>query len=422
LTELRLKQYDELVIAIRVSRLFTGEKFTEGPATVLLDHGQIVAVETGRVELDESWDIAEYESATVLPGLIDTHVHLVADSKIGALDRVPTLSDQELDAVITDGLRRQLAAGVTTVRDLGDRHYAVVARRDVQRAGRTSEPEPTIVASGPPLTTVGGHCDYLGGEVGTSRQISTAIRERVEREVDVIKVMASGGMMSPKSDVMRTQFTDADMRSIVEQAHAAGLSVTAHAHGLPAVEQSVDARVDCIEHCSCMTDKGLQVSEKLVATIADRDIAVSGVLPPNPHMDLTKAPPALHKLIAATGLTPQRIWELTADMIHRLHSNGARIVTGIDAGLGPWVAHGNLYRGLSLLEDAGFSTAEALAAATSQAARVCGLEHQKGWLRKGYDADLVVVDGDLQTNLSGLQHLLLVVLGGRPVSGQRIAG
>ena len=98
----------------------------------------------------------------MLPGLIDSHVHLVADSKIGALDRVPTLSDQELDAVITDGLRRQLAAGVTTVRDLGDRHYAVVARRDVQRAGRTSEPEPTIVASGPPLTTVGGHCDYLG--------------------------------------------------------------------------------------------------------------------------------------------------------------------------------------------------------------------------------------------------------------------
>jgi imidazolonepropionase-like amidohydrolase len=144
---------------------------------------------------------------------------------------------------------------------------------------------------------------------------------------------------------------------------------------------------------------------------------VSGVLPPNPHMDLTKAPPALHKLIAATGLTPQRTWELTANMIHRLHASGARIVTGIDAGLGPWVAHGNLYRGLSLLEDAAFSTAEALAAATSQAARVCGLEHQKGWLRKGYDADLVVVDGDLQTNLSGLQHVLLVVLGGRPVSG-----
>jgi imidazolonepropionase-like amidohydrolase len=411
------EQYDELVIAIRVSRLFTGEMFTEGPATVLLDHGQIVAVEPGRVELDEACDLAEYEAATVLPGLIDTHVHLVADSKIAALDRVPALSDQELDAVITDGLRRQLAAGVTTVRDLGDRHYAVVARRDLQRAGRASEPEPTIVASGPPLTTIGGHCDYLGGAVATTLEISTAIRERVEREVDVIKVMASGGIMSPKSDVMRTQFTDADMRSIVEQAHQAGLSVTAHAHGLPAVEQSVDARVDCIEHCSCMTDKGLQVSEKLVATIADRDIAVSGVMPPNPQMDLNKAPPAFHKLIAATGLTPQRIWELTADMIHRLHASGVRVVAGLDAGLGPWVAHGNLHRALSLLEDAGFSTAEALTAATSQAARVCGLEHQKGWLRRGYDADLVVVGGDLQSNLSGLENVLLVVLGGRAVSG-----
>jgi len=104
-------------------------------------------------------------------------------------------------------------------------------------------------------------------------------------------------------------------------------------------------------------------------------------------------------------------------MIHRLHASGVRVVAGLDAGLGPWVAHGNLHRALSLLEDAGFSTAEALTAATSQAARVCGLEHQKGWLRRGYDADLVVVGGDLQSNLSGLENVLLVVLGGRAVSG-----
>jgi imidazolonepropionase-like amidohydrolase len=133
-----------------------GGTVREGPATVLLDQEKIVGVETGHVELDESWHVAEYPTATVLPGLIDTHVHLVADSEVGALDRVPGLGDDELDAVITEGLRRQLAAGVTTVRDLGDLRYAVVNRRDVQRARRTREPEPTIVASGPPLTSVGG--------------------------------------------------------------------------------------------------------------------------------------------------------------------------------------------------------------------------------------------------------------------------
>jgi hypothetical protein len=156
------EQYDELVMAIRCSRVFTGEQFSEGPATVLLDRGKIVGVETGHTQLNESWQVAEYPNATVLPGLVDTHVHLVADSEVGALDRVSGLGDEEPDAVITDGLRRQLAAGVTTVRDLGDLRYAVVNRRDVQRAGRTRKPEPTIVASGPPLTRVGGHCHVSG--------------------------------------------------------------------------------------------------------------------------------------------------------------------------------------------------------------------------------------------------------------------
>jgi hypothetical protein len=115
--------------------------------------------------------VAEYPTAIVLPGL----------------------GDDELDAVITEGLWRQLAAGVvTTVRDLGDLRYAVVNRRDVQRAGRTREPEPTIVASGPPLARVGGHCHFLGGEIANRDQISAAMRQRVQRGVDVVKVMASG--------------------------------------------------------------------------------------------------------------------------------------------------------------------------------------------------------------------------------------
>jgi imidazolonepropionase-like amidohydrolase len=403
-----------LVMAIRCSRVFTGEQFGEGPATVLLDQEKIVGVETSHVELDESWQVVEYPTATVLPGLIDTHVHLVADSEVGALDRVSGLGDDELDAVITEGLRRQLAAGVTTVRDLGDRRYAVVNRRDVQRAGRERKPEPTIVASGPPLTTVGGHCHFLGGEVANRDQISAAMRERVQRGVDVVKVMASGGMFTPGSDVMGTQFSADEMHLLVELAHDAGMPITAHAHALPAVEQSVDAGVDCIEHCSCLTQKGFVLSEELLAGIADRDIAISGVLTPDPQMDLSQAPPALQKL-AAAGFTPQRIRELCDDRLRRLHARGVRIVTGIDAGLGPWAAHGNLHLGVLQLEDAGFSSTEAVAAATSEAARVCGLGHQKGLLRKGYDADLLVVDGDLQTDLTALQRVRLVVLAGEPV-------
>ena len=122
-----LELYDELVIAIRCSRLFTGERFSAGPATLLLDGEKIIGVESRDVQLDESWTIYDYPSATVLPGLIDTHVHLVADSEIGALDRAPGLDGEALDTIITESLQRQLAAGVTTVRDLGDIRYAAVA-------------------------------------------------------------------------------------------------------------------------------------------------------------------------------------------------------------------------------------------------------------------------------------------------------
>jgi imidazolonepropionase-like amidohydrolase len=394
--------------------VFTGKQFLKGPATVLLDQEKIIGVENDPVELDESWQVAEYSNSTVLPGLIDTHVHLVADSRHGALERVPGLGDAELDTVITDSLRRQLAAGVTTVRDLGDRRYAVVARRDEQRGGRNREPEPTIVASGPPMTTVGGHCHFLGGEVASADEISAAIQERADRGVDVVKVMASGGFTTIGTDVMAPQFSSDEMRSIVEQAHDAGLPVAAHAHALPAVEQSIEAGVDCIEHCTCLTENGSTLSDELVASIADRDIPISCVNPPNPQMDISKAPPALQKL-AAAGFDLHRVRQISVDHLRRLHARGVRIVTGIDAGLGPYAAHGNLHVGVSLLDEAGFTRAEALASATSEAARVCGLGKRKGLLRSGYDADLVVVEGDLQSDLTALQRVRLVLLAGKPV-------
>jgi imidazolonepropionase-like amidohydrolase len=410
-----LELYDELVIAIRCSRLFTGERFSGGPATVLLDGEKIVGVESRDVELDESWRVYDYPSTTVLPGLIDTHVHLVADSEVGALDRVPGLGPYALDAIITESLRRQLAAGVTTVRDLGDIRYAAVARRDEQHDRRAQQSEPTIVASGPPLTSVNGHCHFLGGEVASSAQISAAIRERVDRGVDIVKVMASGGMLTPGSDVMRTQFSSEDLRAIVRQAHDHGLPVTAHAHGLPAVEQSVDAGVDCIEHCSCLTDQGFEFSDELADRIAEMDVAISCVIPIPPLLDLSTAPQAVQKLAATTGLTPRRVRELRADMIGRLHARGVRVVVGIDAGLNPWMAHGNIHTGTALLAEGGLSAAETLGAATSAAARVCGLGHRKGLLQDGYDADLIVVDGDLQNDLSALQSVRMVVLAGLPV-------
>jgi imidazolonepropionase-like amidohydrolase len=403
------------MIAIQCSRLFDGETFSAGAATVLIEENRIAAVESGFPTLSEHWEVVRYSDATVLPGLIDTHVHLVGDSRPGALDRVPGLSDDEIDRVITAGLERQLAAGVTTVRDLGDRRYVVVDRRDRQKTGDHASAEPTILASGPPLTKPAGHCYYLGGVVDGPDAISVAIRERAERKVDVVKVMASGGMSTPGTDVMRTQFTDDEMTMIVTQAHAAGMLVTAHAHGLPAVEQAVAASVDCIEHCTCLTDKGFDLSDELIDDIATHGITVSGVIPP-PKLDFNQAPPAVREMAAKMGMSPQQIRELRADMMRRMHQRGVRIVTGIDSGLNPWLAHGNLHIAFSLLAESGFSPAEVLAAATSLAAKTCGVGDSKGLLRSGYDADLIVVDGDLISQPMAPVTIRSTLLGGSPLS------
>src|SRR4030095_2483794 len=124
----------------------------------------------------------------------------------------------------TEALRRQLAAGVTTVRDLGDLNFNVVQRRDAQR--QVDDGLPWIVASGPPITTPGGHCSFLGGEASGADEIVAAVRERAERRVDVVKVMASGGAMTTGTDIFVPQFSIEELRLLVEQAHAADLPVT----------------------------------------------------------------------------------------------------------------------------------------------------------------------------------------------------
>jgi imidazolonepropionase-like amidohydrolase len=162
----------------------------------------------------------------VLPDACADLVASCCDSEVGALDRVPELNGEALDAIITESLRRQLAAGVTTVRDLGDIRMRPLLVATATRRPRTAA-RADVVATGPPLTSVGGHCHFLGGEVASGAQISAAVRERVDRGVDVVKVMASGGMLTPGSDVMRTQFSSEDLCAIVEQAHDHGLPVTA---------------------------------------------------------------------------------------------------------------------------------------------------------------------------------------------------
>ncbi|MPZ64972.1 MAG: amidohydrolase family protein [Pseudonocardiaceae bacterium] len=196
------------MLAIRSGRGFDGEHETPGGVVVLVDGGRIAAVHPATAPLPDGVPVADFPDTTVLPGLIDMHVHLCGDSRDGALDRLPGLSTDELDGVLDDALRRQLSVGVTTVRDLGDRHWAVLERR-----GRAAtNPVPTILASGPPVTSPRGHCWQMGGEADGPAQLRAAVAERADRGADVVNVMTSGGALTSGTDVLHCQFTLDDSR------------------------------------------------------------------------------------------------------------------------------------------------------------------------------------------------------------------
>jgi imidazolonepropionase-like amidohydrolase len=398
------------VFAIRANHAFDGEDFRAGGATVLVDDAGIVGVEPLRYEPPSDCDLVDYGDATVLPGLIDTHVHLVGDSRVMALERLAEYSPEEIDAVVIESLRRQLAAGVTTVRDLGDWHFNVVERRDAQR--QVDDGLPWIVASGPPITSPGGHCGYLGGEVSGADEIVAAVRERAELRVDVVKVMASGGMVTTGSDVFVPQFPIEELRLLVEQAHAAGLPVTAHAHSAAAVDQAVVAGVEGIEHASS------RATEEQLAALAASGIAVCptlGGFNTKSLAALLAVAPRFQQIFADAGLTPESYLEIRMSALRRMTTFGIQLISGDDAGIGPDKAHGTYAEAVIELGQV-TGTVPALVAASSDPAAAIGLGRSKGRLRRGYDADLLVVGGDLAADLTALRDVRQVVLRGVPVS------
>lgn len=390
--------------AIRAAYGFDGHRRLAGPVTVLLDEGRIATIHDGPGEVPADVPIIDYGAATVLPGLINSHTHLCGDGRSGALDRLPDFDDAGMAEVIEQSLRQQLAAGVTTVRDLGDRRGAVLAWRDRHGAGL-----PAIVGAGPPITSVGGHCANMGGEVAGASQIAAAVADRIARGADVIKVMASGGAMTIGTDMFACQFTDDELDLLVRTAHDAGLPVTAHAHALVAVEQALLAGVDGIEHCSALTRSGPQLPPALADRLAG---AAIWVCPTLGRADIP-TPPETQAVIDRTGLTvesgPQRV--------RTLHAAGVPLLAGADDGINAGKPHGLVPRTLVELATC-MPVVDALVTATSGAAAALRRDGSdgaaaRGALSTGAVADLLVVPGDVLVDVTALLRPLAVWLAGR---------
>jgi imidazolonepropionase-like amidohydrolase len=383
----------------RAAVAFDGTHRLPGGALVLVENSTIIGVEPVTAPVPDRCVVVDHPA--LLPGLIDSHVHLCGDSSPRALEQFAELSAERVQDIIDTAEQQHLRAGVTAVRDLGDLEWAVVDR---PRAAIG----PTIVAAGPPITSPGGHCWAMGGEVAGIEALRRAVRERAERGADVVKIMASGGVLTPGTDVLACQFSLEEMRAVVEEAHALGLPVTAHAHGLAAVRRSMDAGVDGIEHGSCLTTDGPQLSTEVAVGLATAGTYVCPTLGEVPGVD---PPPHIQARLLEVGADLDRHREHAAAM----QRAGVTLTAGTDAGIGPSKRHGLVPMAVADLVAFGMPATEALAAATSTAARACGLQARTGRLAVGLDADLLLLDSDPLIDVTALQRPRAVVSRGREI-------
>ncbi|MGW8889375.1 amidohydrolase family protein [Streptomyces sp. NPDC055749] len=333
---------------------------------------------------------------TVLPGLIDAHVHLAFD---GGPDPVSTLQGST-DEVLFEDMRRRaeqlLLSGVTTARDLGDR--GGLALRLAAEIDDRRTPGPRIVSAGTPATTVGGHCHFLGGEVSGEAEVRDLVRRNLAAGAGVIKAMVTGGGLTkdgPKSH--QSQFTAEELTALVDEAHKAGVPVAAHAHGADGITAAVEAGVDTIEHCTWMTSGGLDFRPDVVKQIIDRGITVCPAV--SPHWQML---PRIFGEERAAAMF---------DLVRRMADAGVRLVAGTDAGV-QRAGFDGLVPALSFYSHLGLANASIIDMATSEAAMALGLGSTTGRIAPGYRADLLLVDGDPLSDLNALKDVRAVFASG----------
>jgi len=343
----------------------------------------------------------DYPAATIMPGLIDSHVHLAFDGGPNPAARMRAETDEQQLMLMLHSARQLLGVGVTTARDLGGRGYLAVAVRDAIATGLARGPRLVVAAA--PITVTGGHCWFMGGEADSEDDLRRLVRTHHKNGADLIKVMSTGGFMTAGSAPWYAQFTTAQIAVIVDEAARVDKPVAAHAHGIEGIRRAVEAGVTTIEHCSFVTETNeRRFSEAVAARIAEQGMfvcpTISGIAP---------------YVAELTGI------EVGAH-VKALHDMGVRIIAGTDAGIDN-NPHYQYVGGLEYLVTLGFTPAQVLVMATTEAAAALGFGAVTGRLAPGYDADLIVVAGDPQADIAVLHELRRVIAQGRdyvPDSGR----
>ena len=400
---------------IRADRLIDGTGAAPIENAVLkIEDGRIAAViPAGESSALGGADILDFPGCTILPGLIDTHVHLNLPGDGTILEDAMRETEGVLLATSAHSALTALRAGITTVRDLGAAGRTSI---DLRRALKLGYGEGArIVACGQPITITGGHTWYFGGESDGVDDLRRKVRELCKLGADFIKVMASGGGTIGTLSY-KPSFTQEELDVIVEEAHALGRKATAHCLCAEAIDAAIHAGFDQIEHAGFITDaRGNQAFDPAVAErLARSGIPVTSTLAVGGAV--LKTLRAKSELTAAEQAMLTRWVKMHGDNLAQfrtLREMGVRFVAGTDAGW-RFTAFDHLPLEMALMQEGGMTALEAIHAATGFAAEVIDIADEVGTLKAGFAADVIVVEGDPSVDLGALERLKLVLQGGQP--------
>jgi len=405
--------------AIQAGRLIVDAAQAErGNSTVIVDNGRITRIESG-FTAPPGAIVVDERGNTVLPGMTDVHVHLTMNS--GEPWYVNFTQKRSNEYATTVGLTHALEMardGFTTVRDLGGETSTVIAVRDAVAEGRF--PGPRIKVSGAPLSIIGGHGDpatalppelaqainddHLNPSVCTGvDECQKVVRQLAAAGVDVIKVMATGGVLDPGAMGLEQHFTDAELKGIVDMAHAMHLKTAAHAHGARGILAATNAGIDSIEHGTFLDQAGAQAMKAHGTYYSATLMAFSGV---QSIMGTGKLTPAMEAKAAQTFA----VWGKGLNLAYR---NGVKIALGTDSAVAP---HSMANHELELMvTKGGMTPRDALIAATKGGPDLMGLSNETGTLDPGKSADLIAVEGDPLVDPTAVQRVDYVMVGGNPI-------
>jgi len=399
---------------IQCGRLIDGiSNNVQTGVTIVVDGSRITDIHKGYVSGGAGDKLIALQNQTVMPGLIDCHVHLESQGSKNSLLETFTLTDADIAYQAAVYARRTLMAGFTTVRDLGGSGVNISLRKAVQRGLVIG---PRIITAGRAISASGGHMDNsvgfrddafnhkMGPDDGVADgrdELVKAVRLQIKRGSDVIKIASTGGVLDLSENGSGAEFTIDEIRAVVETAKDYGLKVACHAHGAEGIRRAILGGVTSIEHGTFMNDEDMELAKKygtyLVPTIiAGKSVADSAKIP-------GYFPPVIARKAMEVGTQIQQTFG-------RAYRAGVKIAFGTDAGV---YAHGKNYMEFQYMVEAGMPPMEAIKAATTSAADLLGITDKTGSISKGKFADIIAIDGDPIADIKTMKNVTFVMKEGK---------